>query len=84
MLLTSYIPIIDQSIKESQKLCDNDARLEEILDGAARYTEDAERFLVQGQEDLAVLCIGYADGLADAVRIIRGLEPDGASDKHIL
>ena len=45
-MLKKYIPIIDQSIKESQKLCDNDARLEEILDGAARYTESMhERFL---------------------------------------
>ncbi len=83
-MLKKYVPLIGQAIKESRKLCNNDARLEEVLDGAARYAEDAERFLVQGQEDLAVLCIGYADGLADAVRIVRGLEPDGASDKHIL
>ena len=33
---------------------------------------------------LAVLCIGYADGLADAVRIAHGLEPAGASDKSII
>ena len=83
-MIKKYVPIISKAIEDARKLCNNDARFEEILDGATRYTEDAERFLEQGQEDLAVLCIGYADGLADAVRIAHGLEPAGASDKSII
>ncbi len=78
-MLKKYVPMIEQAIKDAEKLCKNDAHLAEVLDGASRYAKDAERFLEQGEEDLAVLCIGYADGLADAVRIARGLEPAGAS-----
>ncbi|MDI1495914.1 MAG: diphthine synthase [Cenarchaeum symbiont of Oopsacas minuta] len=79
-MLKKYVPMIEHAISESKKLCKGDAHLEEVLDGASRYTDDAKQFLDDGQEDLAVLCIGYADGLADAVRIARGLEPAGASN----
>jgi diphthine synthase len=39
-----------------------------ILNNAESYIEDAERFLKQGKPDLAVLSIGYAEGLIDALR----------------
>jgi diphthine synthase len=42
--------------------------LNEVLDNADYYIDDAERFLNQGKLELAVLSIGYAEGLIDGVR----------------
>ncbi|HLG37332.1 MAG TPA: DUF357 domain-containing protein [Nitrososphaera sp.] len=36
---------------------------------------DAERFLNQGKPELAVLSIGYAEGLVDALRFQKGVNP---------
>lgn len=55
-------------------------RRAEILDNAGRYLDDALYFLERGDEEVAVLCAGYADGLVDALRIAAGLEPGGAGE----
>jgi diphthine synthase len=47
----------------------------EVLDNAEYYIDDAERFLRQGKQELAVLSIGYAEGLIDALRFQKGLNP---------
>jgi diphthine synthase len=39
----------------------------EILDNAQYYIDDAERFLKQGKFELAILSMGYAEGLIDAL-----------------
>jgi diphthine synthase len=41
----------------------------EILDNAQYYIDDAERFLKQGKFELAMLSMGYAEGLIDALRM---------------
>jgi len=46
-----------------------------ILENAELYVQDAEKFLEDGQEEVAILSIGYADGLVDALRLAKGLEP---------
>ena len=35
----------------------------------------SENFLKQGKDENAVLSIGYADGLVDALRMAKGIEP---------
>jgi diphthine synthase len=47
----------------------------EVLDNADNYISDAERFLNQGKPELAVLSIGYAEGLVDALRFQKGINP---------
>jgi diphthine synthase len=47
----------------------------EVLNNAEYYIDDAERFLRQGKLELAVLSIGYAEGLIDALRFQRGINP---------
>jgi diphthine synthase len=47
----------------------------EVLDNAEYYIEDAERFLRQNKFELAVLSIGYAEGLIDALRFQKGINP---------
>ncbi|KKM27631.1 hypothetical protein LCGC14_1572750, partial [marine sediment metagenome] len=39
------------------------------------YIKDAENFLEQGKDEVAILSIGYADGLVDSLRMAKGLEP---------
>ena len=46
-----------------------------ILENAELYVNDAEKFLEEGQDEVAILSIGYADGLVDALRLAKGLEP---------
>ena len=40
-----------------------------ILENALLYVRDAERALEEGHDEVAVLSIGYADGLVDALRM---------------
>jgi len=47
----------------------------EILDNAEFYIADSERFLRQTKFELAVLSIGYAEGLIDALRFQKGVNP---------
>ncbi len=39
------------------------------------YILDAEKLLVDDQDEVAILSIGYADGLVDALRLAKGLDP---------
>jgi diphthine synthase len=45
------------------------------LENAELYVKDAEKFLEDGQDEVAILSIGYADGLVDALRLAKGLDP---------
>ena len=49
--------------------------MHEVLDNAQLYIADAERFLSQGKHELAVLSMGYAEGLIDALRFQKGINP---------
>jgi diphthine synthase len=47
----------------------------EVLDNAEYYIADAERFLRQRKFELAVLSMGYAEGLIDALHYEKGINP---------
>ena len=47
----------------------NPDRYRTILENALLYVRDAERALEEGHDEVAVLSIGYADGLVDALRM---------------
>jgi len=53
----------------------NDPSLGPVIENAQLYIDDAEKFQKDGQEELAVLSIGYAEGLMDALRLSRGIDP---------
>lgn len=73
-MLAKYLPMIKDAIKvEETRSTVNGAGI--ILENARCYAADAETFLAQNKSELAVLSIGYADGLVDALRMIRGEEP---------
>lgn len=47
---------------------------DELFDNADLYAKDAESFLAGGQDELAMLSIGYAEGLIDALKFTGKLD----------
>lgn len=45
--------------------------LHDLFENVEAYTADAERFLNEGKDELAVLSIGYAEGLLDALNYTK-------------
>ncbi|HKW04236.1 MAG TPA: diphthine synthase [Nitrososphaerales archaeon] len=48
--------------------------LESVFENVEAYTEDSKRFLNEGREELAILSIGYAEGLLDSLRFSGQIE----------
>ena len=74
-MLEKYVPMVRSAIEEITPHYKNAKEFQEVLENAELYIQDAEKFLEQGKEEVAVLSIGYADGLVDALRIAKGLDP---------
>lgn len=49
-------------------------KYEAVFENVELYTQDALRFLNEGKEELAILSIGYAEGLLDSLRFSAELE----------
>ena len=79
-MVAKYVPAVRDAMRALGRApgLEGVPRRGEILDSAGRYLDDAGHFLEAGDEEVAVLCAGYADGLVDALRIAAGLEPGGA------
>ncbi len=50
------------------------SRLNDLLENVECYASDAMRFINEGKEELAVLSIGYAEGLLDSLRLLGLVE----------
>lgn len=74
-MLDRYVPMIRKALEEISPHYKNSKEFHAVLENAQLYIEDAEKFLAEGKDEVAVLSIGYADGLVDALRIAKGLEP---------
>jgi diphthine synthase len=81
-MIARYAPKARQALSDMKRIFRTDNGKSgnklstEILDNAECYIDDAERFLRQGKPELAILSIGYAEGLIDAMRLKRGIYPD--------
>ncbi len=78
-MVERYVPKAKEAVQEMRKLI-SDSRgsnkgIFETLENAECYIIDAEGFLRQGKFELAVLSIGYAEGLIDALRYQKGINP---------
>jgi diphthine synthase len=61
--------------KKAAALASNsNVNFSDIFENVECYTQDAQRFLNEGKEELAVLSIGYAEGLLDSLRFGGQLE----------
>lgn len=46
-----------------------------VLENAENYLKDAQTFYNQGRLELAILSIGYAEGLIDSIRFQKNMNP---------
>jgi len=74
-MLEKYVPMVRKALEEITPHYQNSKEFQAVLENAELYIKDAEKFLEQGKDEVAILSIGYADGLVDALRIAKGLEP---------
>jgi diphthine synthase len=79
-MLKKYIPNAKKALTNLITLIKNKESVIEkeysvIVENAEDYIFDAENFERQGQYDLAILSIGYAEGLIDSIRYQRGMNP---------
>jgi len=74
-MIEKYIPMVKQALKEITPFFQNSKEFSQVIENAELYIKDAEIFRDEGKDELAVLSIGYADGLVDALRISKGFKP---------
>ena len=74
-MMKKYVPMVREALEEIIPYYKNQKEFEIILENVELYVNDAEKFLEEGQDEVAILSIGYADGLVDALRLAKGLEP---------
>ncbi len=72
-MIRKYTPMIRKVLKEIAPQFKEDKNLSLVLENAKHYVEDAEKFQSEGKDELAILAIGYADGLVDALRMSKGM-----------
>ena len=74
-MIEKYVPMVREALEEIKPHYENIKEYEDVLINAKLYIDDAENFLKEGKKEHAVLSIGYADGLVDALRIAKGFDP---------
>jgi len=74
-MMKKYVPMVRDALKEITPYYNEQKEFHGILENAEMYIQDAEKFLEDGQDEVAILSIGYADGLVDALRLAKGLDP---------
>jgi diphthine synthase len=76
-MLNKYEPMIRNEIRQIREtICskkENKVQLD-LLDNAEFYLDDAIQFLKQGRKELAILSVGYADGLIDSLKQILKID----------
>ena len=74
-MIERYVPMVRKALEEIKPLYNDSKEFQEVFENAKLYIDDAENFLKQGNNENAVLSIGYADGLVDALRMAKGIDP---------
>ena len=74
-MMKKYVPMVREALEEITPHYKKQKEFQVILENAELYIQDAEKFLEDGQDEVAILSIGYADGLVDALRLAKGLDP---------
>ncbi len=74
-MMKKYVPMVREALEEVEPFYKDQKEFQVILENAELYILDAEKFLEDGQDEVAILSIGYADGLVDALRLAKGMDP---------
>jgi diphthine synthase len=73
-MMEKYVPMVKEALHEVKPHYKDQKEFQKILENVELYIQDAEKFLEDGQDEVAILSIGYADGLVDALRLAKGLD----------
>lgn len=76
-MLNKYEPMIRKEIKQIRESLASRNRTNiqlELLDNAEFYLDDAVQFFRQGNKELGILSVGYADGLVDSIKQMLEIE----------
>jgi len=73
-MMEKYVPMVKNALDKVSPHYKDQKEFQKILENAELYIQDAEKFLEDGQDEVAILSIGYADGLVDALRLAKGLD----------
>ena len=74
-MLLKYLPKARKALEEVQRQFKDNKDVQPIIENAHLYLDDAEKFQKEGKDELAVLSVGYAEGLIDALRLSKGIDP---------
>jgi diphthine synthase len=74
-MISKYVPKARNALDEVIKMFKDDKSVQPVIENACLYIDDAEKFQSDGKEELAILSIGYAEGLIDALRLSKGVDP---------
>ena len=81
-MMRKYIPKAYNAIKSLRESTGSETKSPimtpgdlSVLENADYYLQDAEKFEREGRLELAVLSVGYAEGLIDAIRFQKGMNP---------
>jgi diphthine synthase len=74
-MLERYIPKTREALAKARaKGVRHAVNLSALFENVECYVDDAERFLGEGRAELALLSMGYAEGLLDSLRLLGILE----------
>jgi diphthine synthase len=76
-MINRYEPMIRNEIKQIKETLFSKKKENiqlEMMENAELYLDDAIQFFRQGKKELAVLSIGYADGLVDSIKQMLEIE----------
>ena len=68
-MIEKYVPMVREALEEVAPYYKDKKEFQVILENAELYIQDAEKFLEDGQDEVAILSIGYADGLSRCTKI---------------
>ncbi len=68
-MVTKYLDKTRSALSDARSRASTLTGLHDLFENVELYLSDAERFLNQGQFELAILSVGYAEGLLDSLRL---------------
>jgi FAD synthetase len=73
-LAAKYIEKTERALREleiTQKpVCLDPMRMDEVVDEAKRYLDDAKYYLGKGEDETSLASVAYSEGLLDALRML--------------
>ena len=73
-MLEKYIPKARITLEKIRKMTNNDTKYTDLFKNIEAYIDDSERFREEERLELAILSIGYAEGLIDSLIFLGEVE----------